>query len=58
MAKEPRHNDTIKDGDVKGRIPKGAQYLAQKGMTYRPSDRDQNRKARKQAKRDLRRDDY
>ena len=54
MAKKPQHNDTIKDGDSKGRLPKGAQYNALKGMGYRPSDRDDNRKDRKQAKRDLR----
>ena len=57
MDKKPKHNATIGEGDAKGRLPKGAQYLAQKGMTYRPSDRDNNRKGRKQAKQDCR-DDY
>ena len=57
MAKKPKHNDTIGDSDVKGRVPKGAQYNALKGMSYRPSDRDTNRKGRKQAKQDCR-DDY
>ena len=60
MSKSRRHSTptSIREGDVKGTLPKGAQYNALKGMGYRPSDRDENRKTRKQGKQDLKRMDW
>jgi hypothetical protein len=44
---------TLKVEDVKGRMPTAAQYNALKGMCYSPSVRDLKRKARKQARQNL-----
>ena len=60
MSKRRRHNvpTSIREGDVKGGLPKGAQYNALKGMGYRPSVRDENRKARKQARQNVKRQEW
>lgn len=59
MSKRPRQVPTsVREGDVKGSLPKGAQYHALKGMSYTPSVRDLNRKARRKAKRDVKRMDW
>ena len=60
MSKSRRHNvpTAIREGDTKGRIPKGAQYNALKGMCYTPSVKDQNKQGRKQARNDIKRMDW
>ena len=49
---------TKKISAAKGRMPVGAQYNALKGMSYGPSTRDQQRKARKAARQSLKRGDW
>lgn len=61
MTKRKRHANpptTIKEGTVKGRLPRGAQYQALKGMGYAPSVRDGHRKARKAVRQSLKRGDW
>jgi len=55
MASRPQKP---KDPTIKADTPKGMQYLALKGMSYSPSTRNDNRKARKQVKQQLRREEW
>lgn len=58
MSKRRKTPTKITAADVTGRVPRGAWYIAQKGMAYSPTTRDANRKQRKQARQDIRRGEW